>query len=314
MKYCLITLTWAAALLAQSSTSTTFTTDFNGNTVQASAISSVSSPGRTERTELTASINGRQVPLQQTEERVLREDSSGKTTEKIVRKYDPNGQLMSTERVLTDEQKLAGGGSKVLETTYRSDINGQMRESQRTTSETQRQGSETHTETSIERAGLDGSFQTVEKHSAVTGTAGDQTHTDETVYRRSDHGGFYPAIRLVSEERKTGDKTSNQVAFYEADVTGSLQLSRQTVSTTTKRPDGSEVTEANLYAPSVPGVIREPGAAQQLQEQQLTTRVKGPGGAVTETLVVRRPSISDPNTLGPPQKISETVCKGNCTP
>jgi hypothetical protein len=93
---------WLAALLAGSiaiaqSTTSTYIPGINGQPVEGSTVLS-----NAERTEVNRSINGRQVPLEQTEERVLSQDANGSVTEKITRKYDPTGQLMSTERVVTD--------------------------------------------------------------------------------------------------------------------------------------------------------------------------------------------------------------------
>jgi hypothetical protein len=300
------------SLAAAQAVTNTYTPDLNGRT-DVSTVLSTSAPGKTERTEISSSINGRQVPLQQTEERVLSQDANRKVVETTVRKYNPQGELISTERVLTDEHKLAGGGSEVHATTYRSDLNGQMREAQRSTAETHLQGAQAQTETVIETPTVNGSFQATEKRSLVSETSNGATHSDETVYRRSDNGDYYPALRQVTEEKQEGDKTTTHAAFYEPGLSGDLQLARQTVTDTTKRPDGSEVTEVNLYARSIPGVVQSGGAPEQLQEQQLISRAKGPGDTVVETVSIRRPTISDPALLGSLQKLSETVCKGKCT-
>ncbi len=240
MKYCLIALLAGSLAIAQSTTST-YIPDINGGSVQASTVLS-----NAERTEINRSINGRQVPLEQTEERVLSQDANGTVTEKITRKYDPTGQLMSTERVVTDAQKLAGGASKVQATTFRSDINGQMQQAQRTTTETRKEGAVTYADTVVERPTLDDSFQSVEKRSAVTEVADGTSHEQETVYRRSENGDYYEALRQVTDERKAAGQTTTQNAYYEPDATGALRLSRQSVSTATQHPDGSEDIETNL--------------------------------------------------------------------
>jgi hypothetical protein len=56
----------------------------------------------------------------------------------------------------------------------------------------------------------------------------------------------------------------------------------------------------------------EPDGKLKLYEQQTIDRRPGAGNSVIETLSVRRPSISDPTTLGPSRQISETICKGKC--
>src|SRR5712692_2946043 len=108
-----------AAVAWAQSTTTLYTTDINGRRVEeiSHAATDVS------RTERTQSINGAKVPLEQSEEKVLRDDANGKVTERVVRKYDQTGRLTSTERVLAEERKAAAGGSHVEETTWRSDVN-----------------------------------------------------------------------------------------------------------------------------------------------------------------------------------------------
>jgi hypothetical protein len=306
VKYCFLTLAAGSVIWAQSAR-TTYTTDLNGHRVE-----SATSTSNSEQSELTRSINGRQVPLEKSEERVIREDPSSKVTEKIVRKYDPNGQLSSTERQVTEEQKLPGGGSKTRTTTFQSDINGQMRESARVSTEVHPQGSTTNTETVIERPTINGAFQVMEKRSATAQATGDSTHEDETVYRRSENGNLYPAVRQVTDQSKSQDQTQVNTAYYEPGVTGQMQLARQSKSVTRKAPDGSEITEVDLYGKAVPGNVNDNQTPQQLQEQQMIQRRKGPGDSVVETLSIRRPTQSDVNRLGPLQQISETVCTGKC--
>jgi hypothetical protein len=307
MKYSLLLL--VAALAAGQSVVSTATTDLNGRRVESPP--SVSTNGM--RTELGQSINGGQVPLEQTESKVLREDANGKVVETIVRKYSPSGQLASTERVVTDTQKTPDG-SVARSTTYRSDINGTLREAERSVTESHQQGAVSRAETVVERPTLNSSFETVEKRSTVTETSGDNSHQDLTVLRRSTNGDFDTVLREVKDKTKNGDQTVENTALYEPRDSAKLELSRQTVTKTAKASDGSEVSEVNLYRPSVPGIAQSSGTSQQLYEQQIISRSKGPGDTVVETLSVRRPTVSDPTHLGNVQKVSETVCSGTCTP
>ena len=68
----------------------------------------------------------------------------------------------------------------------------------------------------------------------------------------------------------------------------------------------------DLYGKALPGTVDSPDAKLQLKEHEVIERKPAPGGAVRETVAVRRPTISDPNTLGPEKVISETVCRGKC--
>ncbi len=302
-------LIFGAAAWAQSA-STTYLRDLNGNRVPGQSFSSTDG----EHTERFQSINGRQVPLEDTVERVIREDANGKTTERIVRKFDRDGKLSSTERIVTEESKQPGGVSSVRSTTYRSDLNGAMREAERQTTETRVQGSQTTTNTTIDRPTLNGSFQTVEKRSELTEGAADHQSGTESVYRRDPSGGFQEALRYVTTTSKSGDTTSETRADYEPGINGQLQLASQSDSITTKRPDGTEVTQTNLFAQTVAGRLQEASAPMRVKEQEIIERRTNPDGSVVETFSVRRPSISDPNRLGDLQKLSETVCKGKCQP
>lgn len=308
MKYCLYTLLISALTLAQSTTST-YVTDLNGRRAEASSITASNG----ERTELSRSINGREVPLEQTEERILRQDANSKVTEKIVRKYDQTGRLTSTERVVTEEQGFADGGSIVKASTYVSDVNGQMHESERKTIESHKRGAVILADAIIQKPTINGTFETAEKRTSVTEPSDGGKHENETVYRRSQNGSFYEALRQTTDAQQKGDQTVENTAFYEPDVTGQLKLARQSVSTTSKRSDGTEVTEVNLFARAVDGRLQDNESPQQIKEQQIIERRKRADGAVVEALSVRRPAMSDPKRLGELKQVSETVCRGKCS-
>jgi len=302
---------YAAVAMPQSST-TTYTKDLNGNRVDGQSFTTSGTPGNGVRTERFQSINGRQVPLEQTVDRVVSQDANGKVTERILRNFNRDGQLISTERVMIEQNKLPGGNSTVRETTYRSDVNGSLREAERKTIETRVSGSTTTANTVIDRPSLNGSLETVEKRSAITEGPADNQHTTESVYRPTMSGGFQEALRYVTTTSKAGETTKETTANYEPGMDGRLQLASQSDSTTTKQSDGTEVTQTNLFAKTVAGVLQDNNAAMRVKEQQIVQRRTNPDGSVIETLSVRRPSVSDPNRLGDLQKLSETVCKGKC--
>lgn len=261
---------------------------------------------------MTRSLNGSPVPLEQTEERVLRQDANGKVSERIVRRYNPNGQLASTERVVSEEQHGSDGSSTVNSTTFRTDLDGREQQTERRVSQTRVEGGTTTTDTSISQPTINGTFDTTEKRSAVTTGDKDKQTTTESVYRPSVSGGLQEAVRRVTVATQTGDQAIAQTAQYEPGLNGGMQLKSQTVTTTTKQPDGVETTQVNLYGADAPGEVRQEGASQKLQEQQLVTREKASDGSIVEKLSVRRPSLSDPARLGGPEQISQTVCTGKC--
>jgi hypothetical protein len=68
----------------------------------------------------------------------------------------------------------------------------------------------------------------------------------------------------------------------------------------------------NIYGRNVPGTVSDSGL--KLQEQQVIETTPGPNHTVVQTLSVRRPTVSDPQSLGPARQLSETVCQGDCKP
>jgi hypothetical protein len=313
MKYYVLAL---AGSLAMGQTATnTYTTDINGNRVTAATVVGSDQGNTHQVTEVTQSINGRSIPLQQTATRVVSKDANGSVIETIVRKYDPNGQLTSTERVVTATQ-VRPNGSSVHATTYRSDINGSMQEAERLTTDSETQGAVTTTQTVKERPSLSGSFTAVEKRMLVSEAGKDTTHEDETVYRRPDSSSdFAAAVREIKDVTHAGNVTTEKTAHYEPVATASeMRLIQQSQATTTRNPDGSESSQVNLYGSSWTGNVGDNQTALPLREQDIIERQKGPGGSIVETLSVRRPTPADPNRLGALTRISETVCKGNCSP
>lgn len=312
MKYSLFVMLTGAVALAQSS-STSYLRDLNGRTVDGIAtVTTKAAPGTTETTELRQSVNGREIPLEQIETRVLRDDPSGKAVEKIIKRYDSTGRVTSTEREMTEQVKRADGSSTARTTVYRSDINGRQVEAERRLTDTRVQGATTVADTAIERPSISGSFEVAAKNTRVTEKSATGENVTDTDFRKSQSGQFYEAFKRVSQEIKAGATTTVQSAEYEAGDMGRMQLARQSVATTTKQPGGASVTELNLYARGAGGQVQSNNAPPQIKEQQIIERVVGPDGSVTEVVSARRPSVSDPNTLGELRKIAETVCRGKC--
>jgi hypothetical protein len=293
------------ALVAQQ-TSVTVTRDLHGRPVAGPQIESTDG----QRTELLQSINGRLVPVERVEERILREDASGRVVERIVRKYDANGNPGTAEKTLIEEDKSASG-STIRTTTFRSDVNGRFEPAERSLTQSAQSGGATTTETLIERPNLNGGFQAVERRSTVAQDRPGGKVENTVVYRPDGGGRFVEARRETREEIKQGDQVTVNAAAYEPDALGRLALRSQTVERSVKNPDGSVSLERDLYRVEVPGVAGNLGGAPRLIEQQLIDRKPAPGGVV-ESFSVRRPSSANPNALGAPEKLAETVCKGKC--
>lgn len=263
------------------------------------------------QTELFQSVNGRQVPLERSKETVLREGPRGRVIERVIQKFDREGRQALTERVLIEETPRPGGGSVVKETVFRSTLNGGMQEAERRTRETRIQGQTETTQVTIERPSPSSGFQAVERRQIIaTGPAENRQFT-ETVQRPDGNGVFRDFIREVTTTRQSGETAVTETATYELDMNRRLSLARQRTTSTTMR-DGVQVTETSLFATAIPGRTQYSGAPLQLFEQEVIQSRPAPDGSVVETTSVRRPSLTDPKRLGPPQVLFETVCRGQC--
>ncbi|HTB20155.1 MAG TPA: hypothetical protein VK708_18660 [Bryobacteraceae bacterium] len=320
MKYCILTgllaaLAGSPGLTAQQSNVSNATIlDINGNRVtDGPAISQTKSGDGSQTLVTTQSINGRTVPMEQMEEHVLRSDSSGKVTERIIRRYDPQGNPLPPVRQTIEELKRPDGSSTIQSTTYSTDINGNSQISEKSVTDTQKNASGETSETVIQRPTVNG-LEAVEKQSQVVTKQGDNFQAESTTYRRDGNGGFSPAVRQTSEHIVQGSQVSDSSAEYERDSYGEMALHGQTVTKTVTRPDGLKDSVVDIYSRNVPGSVPGSGSGLKLQEEQTIESTAGPGNSVVQTVSVRRPTVSDPGTLGPARQLSQTVCKGDCKP
>ncbi|MEO7145630.1 MAG: hypothetical protein ABI165_19210 [Bryobacteraceae bacterium] len=299
------------AIFAQSST-TEYTHDLNGNLVPVERTVDTKSNGAASQTQMEPSINGGSVPREKVDEKILQNGPNHKIIERTVRPYDATGDPGQPEKILIDEETRPDGSSTTKTTVYRGDINGTMQITQRSTTESHKQGSDVNATTVVERPSLSGEFTPVERRQSVEQSNTGGMHQSVEIYRVNANGQFYEAAREVTDrEKKDGVVTAN-TAVYSVGLDGQMQFASQNVQKTTKNPDGSERVEVDIFAKNVPGTVGESGAKPELKAQQIVERRKGAGNTVIETLSERRPSINDPAHLGSPEKISETICTGKC--
>jgi hypothetical protein len=297
-------------LLAQQTSVVNY--DGLGNPVSGPTTSTTRSDGLVRQVQSLVSLNGRRVPIESTEERVLRDDPNGKVIEKLLRHYDASGNLGAIEKVLVEEQKRADGSTATRTTTYRSDVNGNLALAERSFSETRVSGGVKTTNETFDRPSVNGTLQTAERRSIVARESADGESKQVAVFRPNENGGFYEAQRQVSETRSTAEGSVLNQTTYESSPLGVSRLLNQRISRSRKGADGSESTVVDVYTANTPGVATAGSEVRpQLREQQLIERRPTKNGS-SESVEVRRPSISDPTRLGPPTRISETVCTGKC--
>jgi hypothetical protein len=300
----------AVGVLSAQSTSVTYTPDINGNAVPGGAV--VSANGVT--TDLRQSINGREVPLEQIQEKVLSQSGNTTVTERIVRHFGANGQVVQTERIVTESTKTGDGESVAHSTTYRSDISGNLNEAERKTVDTHKNGPITITDVAVEKKDLSGSFSVAEKRTATSEPISDGKKQSEDVYLRDANGNLYEAQRSSTIETTSGNQTIRNTAVYEPTVdNGGLALTRQQVHKTIANADGSSSQEVEIFGRPSDGRAYQAGSPPALTEKRTIERQKGPGDAIVETQTVQLPNVNDPGKLDAGRKVSETICRGECS-
>jgi hypothetical protein len=308
-----LSLGLALAFGQQSSTSTVVTYDVNGHPVTGPQTRVTRTASGFQRTETVVNINGRMVPIQSVEERVVSEGGGTRVVERMVRRYDPNGNPGPPERVRIEEQKRPDGSLNVQTSVFRADLNGNQQLAERSQAEIRKEGSVTRETVTTERPTANGSMEVVERRNSTTRESNGAANQEALIYRRDLNGGFSVVARETVERAERNGQTIENAARYEA-TNGSLQLVQQTVSRTTKVPGSAgETQEIEVYTSSQPGrADAGAGTARYLKEQRLVERRPGSGNSVVESVSVRRPSDADPSRLGPYQKVQETVCTGKC--
>ena len=288
--------------------------DVNGGPMPGVRSVYVHQEGSTKVTETRQSLNGSTVPAERVEERLVSDSGGVKVVERSVQRYDPNGNPLPRERQVITTTTRPDGSVSEQAALYRSDINGSMALAQRTNTDTHTSGNTVTSDVSIERPSLNASMDVVEKRDIVrTETTPGNFSQNETVYRNG-QSGFYEAVRRVTEHRQQTGSTTENTAEYEPGTTGALVLNSQTTRTTTTAADGTETSEVNYLDRAVAGgVISGDNPGLKLRAQEIVERTPASGGGFREIVSVRRPAIADPGRLGAPRKISETVCRGDCS-
>ncbi len=294
---------------------TVYTYEPNGRRAAAYDQASVSGAGGGSQSQTVTDVNGRRVQLESVEEKVLSEGPGGRTVERIVKKFDSHGNLTGQEKVRLEETKAADGSSSTVRATvYDKDINGRFELRERTTTATSKDGSVVRAETLVERPNVNGNLDTQERKVAVT--TGDEAKSlkEVTVYRKDQGGSMAPAVREVTETTKDAGREVANTSEYNTASTGKMELIGQKVAQTVKNADGSERQVVDVFGTHNPGQLSSGYDRQlKLRERQLIERTPGPDKGLVETFSIQRPAL-DSGRLGAPQKISETVCQGNCRP
>ncbi|MCE5311277.1 MAG: hypothetical protein LLG20_26865 [Acidobacteriales bacterium] len=294
----------------ESRESTKYVYDGMGNRAVATRSSSTRTGTGAQSSERIESVNGREIPRETVEERVLSEGDGAKITERVVRRYDADGLPGPPEKIRIEESKSPDGSISTVTSVYRSDLSGNYQLSEKATEQISKSGNVTTVERSVEKPTINASFGVVEKSSRTTTETDGSSHSESVTYRRETGGSFYAAAQEVADWKETKGAESETVTVFEGAPGGKMRFSRQTVTDARIAADGSVHAVTDVYNVVVPGQVSSEEATPQLRERQIFDRKAGPGGEVVETVSVRRPSLADPDRLGEAHRISEVTCHG----
>jgi len=210
-------------------------------------------------------------------------------------------------KVRIEETKNPDGSTTIQSTTYEADVNGNLRLYERATTQI-RKGDTTEASTTVERATLNGSLQTTERSTSIERKTASGSQVDSTTYRRDISGNFTPATQDVKQISKSGGEETAEAAHYELDPNGKLTLASRAIDRVKTNPDGSQVSDTDVYSKFSVGHTGDANAGQpRLQEQVHRERTPGPGGVVVETTSVRARLPNDPATFGAYEKTSQVT-------
>jgi hypothetical protein len=291
--------------------SKTYVYDASGRRVEVAGVVETVSPGESRRTERVRSINGRLVPLESTEEKVVSQGPEGRVVERLVRRFDATGQPGLAEKTRIVEKKNADGTTTVENTVWRGDLNGRFRLHERSTTQSSKAGDTERRETVVERPSLAGTLEAVERRVGVETGGRDTFQSDVTTYRKDNNGAFSAAAREVVERRWEGGRSTETVTEYDATAPGRLAIAARRIGQKETQADGSTIEIVDFYRLATPGRPID-NAGPRLRERQIVERRPAADGSVVETLDLQRATLADPGKLGPVERISETRCTGDC--
>jgi hypothetical protein len=291
---------------AQQTQVSSSTFDINGRRVEGASTLVNQSPGSSDRVETVRSVNGRNVPVESVEDKVVSESGDVRVVERLVKRYDANGRPGPPEKILIEERKNADGSVNTSTSVMRADVNGRYALAERSVTDSRKSGDTTNSNTVVERPTLNGGLEVVERKELTKRESADGSMSqNSTLMRRDTNGRFEEAAKQVVEKTVANGRTVENVATYESGA-GGMQLVRQTVS---KEMAGSNQKEVDVFEPALAG--RVGNTQPQLREQRLIEKTTTPNGAV-ESISIRRPLDSDPSRLGNARKVEEIICTGKC--
>ena len=275
--------------------------DLNGRPAMDPSEASRRGAGASTQEQTMRGADGRPVVAVEAQERSL----GPTTSERVIQHYDPSGKPTTKEVVRTERRPQLDGSTVTTETTYLTNLSGQLELNQRRTTSEKKTPTGAVAATVLERPSVNGGVQVVQREDRVETKRGENVTEAVTSRRYADAAG-----RLQEQERersvatKTGDATNTETELWRlgvAGVNGQMDLTTRSVSRMTERPDGSQVEETKVYSSLIGGTTPDlnRGGAGQLTLEQESHREKKvqAGGKTVETKSSRLRTVAEPSRL-----------------
>ncbi|HYP14461.1 MAG TPA: hypothetical protein VEQ63_11105, partial [Bryobacteraceae bacterium] len=217
-----------AVLCAQQTIVSTY--DVNGRLVRGHGISRTATDGASSSSHTITNLNGRKVPVQEVEERVISSSPTDSITERTVRRYDANGNPLPLERTRIERKTFQDESEQTITTVTRGDATGRTQISERSTQLIRKLGKDQIVSTMVERPSSTGSLELIEKVDSELRSVGENKTLSSTVVARKDtNGRFREAAKTTSEFHTYEGRTEESIVEYEAAATGTMNFVRQRV-------------------------------------------------------------------------------------
>lgn len=254
----LVILAMAAALFGQRQTSTTF--DFDGNRLPGPVWTTAKTAAGEQRMVTTSSLNGREIPVESVEDRVLTKTDTREVIERSIVRYDAGGNPMPPERVRIEQTQTAGGGQKVVTTTWQADVNGVPQLVERRSEEKSASGGGS---TIVERSGQSGVLETF----ARIDRAESRGRAEVREFRMDLNGGFFEVQREVIVTTVKAGVTVADATRYEPMAGGEFEPATRTVTRTSERA-GGKTQEIDVYSRYGGQATDEPRLERQIRQEE----------------------------------------------
>jgi hypothetical protein len=263
-------------------------------------------------------VNGRTVPLESTDEKVISRDGTTTVVERIIKRYDANGNPGPPEIERVQMTKNADGSMTTASQLYRSDINGNRQLAERSTTTVRQLGDRTETNTSIERPSVNGDVRLAERYASVSKKTATGSETTGSMYRADANGSLREAERELTIVTVSGNTQKSDATKYTLNSDNRLDVAERRIATLVKSADGSESESVDVYGRVNSLHMTDVNANNQtrLQQQITTERKKSGDGSTTETVTVNGRLPNDPSRFGVVERTSNVIresrdAKGN---